>query len=243
VFVALLGGSVQLTGQQRVSSPDEGTSEESLRFVYQVPASSTFEFSLAVTYHPRSSTIAALVLGLREDGILELISWLGHSKHLISAPELLPILLVEMNTRMVQGRISSAHKGLNTITHQINLDRTPSMPATRHEIANAIEEAEKDAEIVTISRDLTRISAKLAKNIYVCSSLIQICRYLQEVGQQSLVISGKSSATDRSPEHVTEVGEKIRNMLKFNIQWLESSNSRALSLTQKADAYVQTVST
>lgn len=220
---------------------ENGEATESLRFVFQTPASSTFDFTLALTFHPGSLTTTALLLGLQENMVLDMISRLKHAKRLISAPMLLPILLVEMNIATVQRRISMAHKGLSTITYQTNLRDTASMPAGAHERANKIDDAERDAEIVTISRDLIRISAKLAKSIYVCDVLIQICQYLQEAGPQCVTSLTRDSPTSRRRENAIQSNEAVQNIIVFNIRWIHSTHSKAIFFSRKADAYVQTV--
>lgn len=178
-----------------------------------------------------------LLFGTDDEIVAELFRRLEFMNAHIAAPMLFATLLIDVEMEYINRIIEQCHSGIRTIKIQTGLAQTPSVPS-RSLCSPTVDEAAQTADVTTISKDLTRIRAKLVQCRHYIETMQPIVQYLEVAGSQCM--EGVQSEEHRARMRTSHALRKAMDSL--NIKYLQSTNARLKHLLARSDAYVQTVS-
>jgi hypothetical protein len=168
------------------------------------------------------------------EGLLELINRLKHMRQHISAPLLVVSLLISLGFDLATARLLDCRHGIARIKYQTRFDESPSMPSTFSR--NDLETISTNTDFVAASRDLTRLSAKLAQCKQHCKVLKPMVLSIDVSGEEHIL-----SATPERKQRITRDVEVLKNLNLYTIRLIYANAAEAEFLSLRAQAYVQTV--
>jgi hypothetical protein len=131
---------------------ENGRSANVLQFIFQ-----TKLFSLALTYDPDTLKTTALLLGLKEDEILEIFTRLHIMAKSIFTPMVVVDVIIDVVAERLNNNVHLSHKELNRVKKQIGLGKTQSKTMMEKFQPEILVSSEPN-DIVVISRDLTNVA-------------------------------------------------------------------------------------
>jgi hypothetical protein len=209
---------------------ENGRSANVLQFIFQ-----TKLFSLALTYDPDTLKTTALLLGLKEDEILEIFTRLHIMAKSIFTPMVVVDVIIDVVAERLNNNVHLSHKELNRVKKQIGLGKTQSKTMMEKFQPEILVSSEPN-DIVVISRDLTNVATKQAQFLHQAEVLLSVSEYLNEASDLCLEKSLKRFQSDLKKRNIL-----LRHMIAYKIRYIKSTIARVNLLSRRAAAYVQIV--
>lgn len=178
-----------------------------------------------------------MLVGADDRTVRELFQRLEFMKAHIAAPLLLATLLVELKMDGINERIDQCYAGIRTVKFQTGLAHTPNMPSTSQQVLESNEDV-LAIDPTMISKDLTRIRAKLAQCRQYLEVLQPVVDYLDEAGDQCAEVT----QSEQQKERARAANYILKTINSWNLKYMKSTTARTAFLMERATAYVQTVS-
>ncbi|KAF2112052.1 hypothetical protein BDV96DRAFT_649414 [Lophiotrema nucula] len=204
-------------------SDDEGRIHRRAH-VFQTTDLSSHTFSFALTQDPETDTISIFLYGLVASEFELLFEELKMSSQLLSIPTFLPLLLLDMKAEAIDRELHSCHNDIHNIKIATGMTKRD------------VPKPKEDYGFVETSRLLTRLTATLATcGLAVAGHLSLLDAIEKETKEFNNALSEKRQCVNSNST------KKIMQRIDFLRDWLEALEPRTKCLSQRSQAYVQTI--
>lgn len=207
------------------------------QFVIKTKPGSKYYFSLALTYDSETHPTTAMLFGAEENAVTELFKRLKFMRAYIAAPMLLATLLVDFKLDSINISIDECYMGIRIIKFQTGLAHTLSVRSSSQKLPIK-DENTQNTDPTAISKDLTRIRAKLAQCRHYIEILQPVVECLEDAGSHCM----ESVQSEKHKARVRTANALLKAMHSLNRKYMQSTSAPLKYLIEMATAYVQTVS-
>lgn len=153
---------------------------------------------------------------------------------------LMATLVTEFKVDGLNKSIDQAHEELRDLRHQTGVLETRTVPSFNRQgsMIGDIRQTSEPSDPITMSKGLTRIRADLAQYWHYIEILEPLVKYLDEASKECL-----DGTSDEEHKARMENATALLNVMhSWNLKYIQSTIARSKYLSERATAYVQTVS-
>ncbi|KAF2450551.1 hypothetical protein P171DRAFT_479635 [Karstenula rhodostoma CBS 690.94] len=186
-------------------------------------------FTCALTYSPNTSDTNVLLFGILPDEFEIICDELSTSPQLSACPTFIPICLIDMVNEIIEHDL----EGGRVRTHNIMLELGMGKSGTDGVYVDC---SLHHCDFVPITRALTGLTANLAKCELACEAHSLLLDLMDKEHATWL-----SSLDDEHKRRVDRAATILRKRSDELREWMQAMKPRTKYLTQRSQAYVQTV--
>jgi hypothetical protein len=185
-------------------------------------------FGCAHMHDSQSNAAVVFLFGLEKVEFDLLCIDLQQSKNISGLPTYIPICLLELKAEEVDKRLQFCHKALRQVKVQIGLSKANPI----------VDKSDFDSfDFVTISRMLTTLWATLAKCERTCEEHMMLLNNIGKYNEQFVMCLPESRQATAKRRM-----KSLQKRIDFVRDWTQTFGPGTKYLSQRSQAYVQTVS-
>jgi hypothetical protein len=197
-------------------------------YMFQTTDKGWRPFGCASMYDSQANAAVVFLYGLVKDQFDLLCNELRESRNIIGLPTFIPICLLELKAEEVDKRLQFCHTELHQVKVQIGITRSNPM----------VDMSDFDKfDFVTISRMLTTLWATLAKCERTCEEHMMLLNDMGKYNDQFVLCLPESQQANAKKRM-----KVLQKRIDFVRDWTQTFGPGTKYLSQRSQAYVQTVS-
>lgn len=150
---------------------------------------------------------------------------------------LVPAFLVDIKADMAEEDLEACHSSIRKIKLMTGMGKSASLPGRGTLDSSNEENDHRPIDFTAIIRDLTRVSASLAHCDYSCQMFFPMLEFLDQENHKNL-----ESVPPEYRKRLEQANRALEGKNEFLRCWFRGAGARSRYLSQRSQAYIQTVS-